>query len=276
MGCDNVTKAVFSSEQEYSGYLRLNSCGKHWLSERDYETLRKKGRIDYSVYYIAKGTAYIHENGKTTAAGEGSVLVYFPRTPQHYSFKMQDATIMLWAHFSGQACDILSFLSSESPAVVKINDRKQFESAFDKMVAAHYKKTQYFDTMQEGYMTVLLSLIAQSATISTERKSRISNENMEKVLSFMHDEYNLPIDIKKYAKMCFVGEDHFIRVFKAYTGLTPYNYQLKIRIERAAQMLENTSIGVSECSEVVGFGDSAYFSKVFKRFTGHPPSYYKK
>ncbi len=271
-----MAKAAFSSEQEYSGHLKLNSCGKDWLTQRDYETLRKNGRIDYSVYYISKGAAYLDIDGKTLVADEGSVVLYFPRIPQHYSFKKQDASIMLWAHFSGSSCDILDFLKAQSPAVIKINDRKQFESAFDKMVTAHYKKTQYFDTMSIGYMTVLMSLIAQSGATNSERKSKISNENMEKVLSIMYDEYNLPIDIKKYAALCFVGEDHFIRVFKAYTGLTPYNYQLKIRIDRAVYMLENTSIGVGECGEVVGFSDSAYFSKVFKRFTGHPPSYYKK
>ena len=120
------------------------------------------------------------------------------------------------------------------------------------------------------------SLIAQSITSTAERKTKVSNENLEKVLSLMYESYNKPIDIKKYAAICFVGEDHFIRVFKAYTGLTPYTYQLKIRIDRAVEMLENTAISVGECAEVVGFGDNAYFSKVFKRFTGHSPSYYKK
>lgn len=183
---------------------------------------------------------------------------------------------MLWSHFSGTACEILNKLDLDLVSVIKIKDKKQFESAFGKMITAHYKKAQYFDVASQGYMTVLLSLIAQSNTPPSERKTKINNENIEKVLSIMYDEYNLPIDIKKYAALCFVGEDHFIRVFKAYTGLTPYTYQLKIRIDRAIEMLENTSISVGECAEEVGFSDNAYFSKVFKRFTGHSPSYYKK
>ena len=271
-----MAKIVFSSEQEYSGYLRVNSCGKNWLTGRDYNTLREKGRIDYSAYYMSKGTCYCHANGRTLRADEGSVVLYFPKERQHYSFKKEDNSEMLWAHFSGTACDIFKEVGLDGICVIKIKDRKQFESAFKKMVTAHYKKTQYFDVASQGYMTVLLSLIAQSSVPFAERKTKISNENLEKVISLMYDNYNKSIDIKEYAALCYVGEDHFIRVFKAYTGLTPYTYQLKIRIDRAVEMLENTAISVGECAEVVGFGDNAYFSKVFKRFTGHSPSYYKK
>lgn len=271
-----MPKVAFTSEQEYSGYLKVNSCGKNWLTDRDYNTVRENGRIDYSVYYVSKGECRCHINGKVIRAGEGSVVIYFPKVKQHYSFKKEDASQMLWSHFSGTACEIFDELGLDSPAVIKIRDKKQFESAFEKMITAFYKKTQYFDVACQGYMSVLLSLIAQSKVTLAERKTKISNENMEKVISLMYDNYNHPIDIKEYAKLCYVGEDHFIRVFKAYTGLTPYKYQLKIRIDRAVQMLENTSVSVAECAEVVGFGDTSYFSRVFKRYTGHCPSYYKK
>lgn len=271
-----MAKLAFSSEQEHSGYLKVNSCGKNWLTERDYDTVREKGRIDYSIYYVSKGVCYCRINGRTVKADEGSVVIYFPRVKQHYSFKKEDGSEMSWSHFSGTACDIFKDIGLDAITVIKIKDKKQFESAFKKMVTAHYKKTQYFDVASQGYMMVLLSLIAQSNLSLTERKTKISNENLEKVLSLMYDNYNKPIDIREYAALCFVGEDHFIRVFKAYTGLTPYTYQLKIRIDRAVEMLENTAISVGECAEVVGFGDNAYFSKVFKRFTGHCPSYYKK
>ena len=40
-------------------------------------------------------------------------------------------------------------------------------------------------------------------------------------------------------------------------------------------MLENSSVTVGECAEVVGFHDIAYFSRIFKKFTGYPPSFYK-
>jgi AraC-like DNA-binding protein len=271
-----LTKLTYSSEREYDGYLRINSCGKQWLADRDYDILLPEGRIDFSIRYTLKGLGYCVIDGKSMPVNEGNLVVYFPKTTQRYGFKKSDDSIILWAHFSGTACELLKNSLVNSPSIIKIQDRKQFESAFEKMILSHYKKNEYSDTLCNGYMTVLISLIAQSNILTTKSVPKSKNENLEKILSLMHFNYNQPIDIKEYAKICCVGEDHFIRLFKAYTGLPPYNYQLKIRINRAIEMLENTPITIKECADVTGFNDITYFSKVFKRFTGHPPSHYKK
>lgn len=272
-----MQKLAYTSEQKYDGYLKVNNCGKQWTNDREfYDTVKENGRIDYSIHYISKGVGYCEIDGTVYPIPEGSLVLYYPKVRQHYSFKKKDAAVMMWSHFSGTACDMLKKYISSPAIVIEIQDRKQFEAAFEKMIISYYKKDVFSDSICEGYMTVLLSLIAQSSIRSTTKSSKISNENLEKVLSYMHLNFNKPINIKEYAKICCVGEDHFIRVFKAYTGLPPYNYQLKIRITRAIAMLENTPITISECAEAVGFSDTAYFSKIFKKFTGHPPSYYKK
>lgn len=270
-----MTKVRYSSEREFDGYLRINSCGKQWLSDRDYDIVIPNGRIDFSIRYVLKGQGHCEIDGKMKTIKEGSLMIYFPKIKQNYSFKKSDQSIILWAHFSGTACDLLKEVLSKTPSIIKIQDRKQFESVFNKLIVAHYKKTEFSETLSNGYMIALISLIAQSNVI-TNNNFNTKNENLEKILSLMHENYNQPIDIKEYAKICCVGEEHFIRLFKAYTGLPPYNYQLKLRIDRAIEMLENTPISISNCAETVGFTDAAYFSKVFKRLTGHSPSYYKK
>lgn len=271
-----MAETVFSSEGEYDGYLKVNSCGKQWLANRDCDTLRKNGRIDFSINYISKGVGYCVIDSEVVSVPEGSLVVYFPRVEQHYSFKKESPSIMLWSHFSGSACELLKKSISSSVKIIKIRERKQFEDAFEKMIVAHYKKKEKTDVICEGYMLVLMSLIVQSNIQDTETISKANNENLEKVLSDMHINFNKTIDIKKYAKICCVSEEHFIRLFKAYTGFPPYNYQLRIRINRAIELLEKNCITVGECAKIVGFNDIYYFSKIFKKFTGYSPSYYKK
>lgn len=266
---------LYSSEHEYDGYIRVNSCGKQWLADRDYETANPNGRIDFSVRYTLKGMGHCEIDGKTEPVNEGSLMLHYPKSEQNYTFKKEYQSVIMWVHFSGTACDLLKNAAPKTSAVIKIQDRKQFESAFEKMIVAHYKKNEFSESLSNGYMIALISLIAQS-NIAADNSHNSKNENFEKILSLMHINYDQPIDIKEYAKICCVSEDHFIRLFKAYTGLPPYNYQLKLRIDRAVEMLENTPLTVSECAETVGFANAAYFSKIFKRFTGHSPSYYKK
>ena len=84
------------------------------------------------------------------------------------------------------------------------------------------------------------------------------------------------IDLEKYADMCFVSRSRFIHLFKEYTGFSPYNFQLKIRMERAIEMLVYTSLSVEEIAEMVRYADCSYFCRVFKKFTGHTPLFYRK
>ena len=59
------------------------------------------------------------------------------------------------------------------------------------------------------------------------------------------------------------------------TGLTPVDFYRKYHIERAAQMMRNEGLTVSEACYGTGFSDPKYFSKVFKKFMGVSPSEYR-
>ena len=271
-----MPKIEFTTEKEYGGYLGVNSTGRQWLCDRDYNTLREKGRIDYSIHYIAKGRGFYEHNGKSYEIKEGSLVLYFPRIPHHYFFKKEDGTEMLWSHFSGEALSMLGEIKRDEPLLIEIRDRKQFEQAFDKMIAAYYEHPGVENKLCSGYMLVLLELLERSVARGNGENASLGNSGLDKVLSDMHVHFSSPIDIKKYAAECHLSEDRFIRTFKAKIGMPPYHYQLRIRIERAIEMLLNQPINVSECAEIVGFSDAAYFSRIFKKMTGHPPSYYKK
>lgn len=65
-------------------------------------------------------------------------------------------------------------------------------------------------------------------------------------------------------------------MFKAYTGFSPHRFQLKIRMERAVEMLNYTALSVAEIAAIVGYTDCSYFCRVFKNITGNTPLFYRK
>lgn len=266
----------FTTAKEFDGFLKVNSCGKQLLSDRDYNTLREQGRVDYSVHYIKKGRGYYEHAGQIHTIPEGSILLFPPRVRQHIFFKKEDSSEMWWSHFSGSACDIIKECGSEAPCVIEIKDKKHFETAAEKMIKAYYIRQINEDMLSEGFMFFILTLIKESLENVSAVSGRSLNFSLKMVLSDMSINFNKPIDLKKYATMCHLSEDSFIRMFKKNMGCPPYRYQLKIRIERAVELLENSGMNVCQCGEAVGFPDNAYFCRIFKKFTGHTPSYYKK
>ncbi|MBR4864335.1 MAG: helix-turn-helix domain-containing protein [Oscillospiraceae bacterium] len=269
-----MAQRKFTTEKVFDGYMKVNSCGQQWLGDRDYTTIREQGRVDFSINYVNQGEGYYTLDGQNYPIPEGSLILHFPKVRQHYSFKKEANAQILWAHFSGTACNVLTPPEPMAPVVIPVRDRAQFEAIFEKMIAAHHNRMTVGEQLCDSYMPVLLALITQPALPSPAASNR--NQQLERVISLMHIHYNRPIDINAYAEACHLSRDRFIRMFTAAVGIPPYRYQLKLRIQRAVEMLESTSATVSECAEAVGFTDCAYFCRIFKKFTGHRPSFYRK
>lgn len=271
-----MPKLEFTTEKVHDGYMKVNSCGHQWLGDRDYHTVREQGRVDYSIHYVNHGEGACLIRGKVHTVPQGSLLLHHPGVRQDYAFKKEADAQILWAHFSGSFCAVLDAFSKDQPVILSIRDTQQFESVFRKMIAAHNERLRYGEQLRDCYMPVLLALMTQPTAQERPRAVQKKSEKLDQVISIMHTQFHKPIQIQEYAAFCHLSEDRFIRAFKAYTGLPPYRFQLNVRIQRAVEMLENTAMSVAQCSEAVGFADCAYFCRVFKKFTGHPPSYYRR
>jgi AraC-like DNA-binding protein len=74
----------------------------------------------------------------------------------------------------------------------------------------------------------------------------------------------------------FTHPSHLSRKFKRDTGMTITAYQQNVRIHQAKHLLKNESIPIEEVSWMVGYEDSSYFTRIFKRDTGHTPSQFRE
>ncbi len=68
-----------------------------------------------------------------------------------------------------------------------------------------------------------------------------------------------------------ISEDYLTRIFRKETGLSPWEYLNRFRIQEAQRMLKTTSLSINEISRISGFQDQAYFCRVFRKIKGFPP-----
>ena len=91
----------------------------------------------------------------------------------------------------------------------------------------------------------------------------------------MDRDYAQPLDIPALAKIAYVSEAHFIRVFGATFGETPHRYLQRRRVERAMFLLRETDRTVTEICFDVGFTSVGTFSRTFRAIVGETPSHYR-
>lgn len=84
-----------------------------------------------------------------------------------------------------------------------------------------------------------------------------------------------PLSLGTLAELVGYTEYYFSRKFKKEVGKTPADYLTEKRIERAKQLLAGTSLPIQDISDSLQFGSRSYFSTVFQKLTGVPPSQYR-
>lgn len=113
--------------------------------------------------------------------------------------------------------------------------------------------------------------------------SNLAKENpdyiyrINKALDFIDQNISEKLSVEKLSEIANFSKFHFNRVFAAFMGETPYQFILRLRLEKAANYLKNSYYhSVSEVAYNSGFTDLAIFSRNFKRHFGISPSKFKQ
>ena len=100
-------------------------------------------------------------------------------------------------------------------------------------------------------------------------------DRYKKLLSYIEDHLNQDIDIKKVEEVCHYSYRNINRIFEAIHHETIGKYIRRLRLEKAAQFLKYSDIGLSQIAYQVGFEDRSAFSKAFKKKYGNSPKAYR-
>lgn len=100
-------------------------------------------------------------------------------------------------------------------------------------------------------------------------------ETIARVRDYVDRHYAKPLTVPHLAQLARLSTFHFIRAFRAETGVTPHQYMRARRIDRACELLVTTPMPVTEVCDAVGFQSLGSFSALFRRMTGEAPAAYR-
>jgi signal transduction histidine kinase/AraC-like DNA-binding protein len=139
--------------------------------------------------------------------------------------------------------------------------------------------------LNRGVATVLskgiFSLEETLAHVDTalERNRRLSAEArrlVRKAMAYIHEHYAEPVSRTDLAEHVALSEDYLTACFRKELGVTPIAYLNRYRVHQARQLLTGTDKSITEVALEVGFSDSGYFSRVFRREVGLSPEAYRQ
>ncbi len=100
---------------------------------------------------------------------------------------------------------------------------------------------------------------------------------VKKIINYLNENYENKISLDQIAHNMYLSPVYISKIFKEETGESPINYLIKIRLEKARDILLNSDGGsIKSIANSVGYEDVYHFSKLFKKYYGISPLYYKK
>lgn len=117
-----------------------------------------------------------------------------------------------------------------------------------------------------------------SRNCSYEIEKNVTKRNVKILIltsNYIKENYNKNITLKYLAQHIGISNVYLSKIFKPYFGQSFNDYLTKIRIQKAKELLKNPFSTINEISSKVGYTDSNYFAKVFKKYTSMTPTEYR-
>lgn len=258
--------------------LVVGSCGTYRLKTRPkLPTYWQKGRRDYQILYVANGKTHFWFDSREEIVSAGHMVLYKPEEIQKYVYYLEDNPEVFWIHFTGR--DVKNILAYHG---ISLDEHVFYCGVLPDYKALFRKIIQELQLCRYGYEDYIASLFNDILLLVNrqqhEQKKTTGNvqEQIERAAAYFNENYNTKISIDDYAESLHISTNWFIHNFKQYAGMSPAQYILSLRMVNAQSLLERTTYNIKEISEIVGYENPLYFSRVFKKEIGKSPAQYRK
>lgn len=229
----------------------------------------------YIIHYVHHGIGYFVQDGKKYKVEQGQCFLISPNTLIEYYPDPSDPWEYAWIELSGiEAKKILSYstLSYENPVSKADNGEllMMFKDAGD-----NFKTDTPADRCRNvGYARLILAEIIRNNPSAPSLPE--SDPVVSKALDYIDNNYHRhDLTVDRVAQEVLINRVSLHRYFQAELSISPKAYITSIRIEKAKALLLNKRYSVKSIAYSVGFSDSLYFCKAFKKHTTLSPTEFR-
>ena len=240
---------------------------------------RPQGCVDNILFYCVQGKGYYTLDGHTFTLNPNQyVIVPATDKPLVYWSDTEDPWSIYWVHFTSDALQAFNrayhIVPEQGPQYIPHNEKgiRIWEEMYENLSRGY---------SPENLMNTNLCLYHLIATFVFSQQQNQNSSSPEKAIiretiDYMKNNLNKTIRIEDFADLNKYSVSHFSKLFRLTTGMSPIEYFIHLKMQKACQLLYTEDSRVKQIAALLGYDDPYYFSRLFKKYMNTSPETYRK
>ncbi len=273
---------------ERVSYNQLENCGSVQLLKSGQLLLKQtRNKVErhtpnYLFHYVTAGSGWVSfENGSENSISKGDWFFCFPGQKISYWQNPVNPWLYRWIEFSGD--EIIKILNRMGI----FSDTHQLKNEYDKKIESMIEEMRELfskNSIANAYRgnARLLDLFAymldQCAKVSRQKKIKPTTleDTVEKAMRFMKNHFTEGLQVNQVVDYIGFERSYFSKVFAEVKDVSIQETLLRLREEKAKELLKNDDYAIGTISQTLGFSEAKVFSRFFKSRTGLSPKRWRE
>jgi AraC-like DNA-binding protein len=230
----------------------------------------------FSIEYVARGHGELKLNGHHYELSPGRLFAYGPGISQHITSRPEGVMVKYFVDFAGfGAFGLLQTSGLLLGQMAQVFPSDALANLFDELIAGGLRGGDDGESLCTQLLNCLALKIA-SARAPLEDAESSAFTTYQQCRQFIEQHFLRLRTLEQIARECHVNNAYLCRLFKRYDQQTPYQYLLRLKMNHAAEHLQQAGSLIKHAAEATGFADPFHFSRVFTMIFGLSPSAFRR
>lgn len=226
----------------------------------------------YVLEYIIEGEGTIHVNSKEYHPQTGDFYLLQPGKPHEYYSSAEQPWVKLFVNLYGPLCKAVidTYGLTDTVLVKNCDVRGLFEALLQTANEPELPDDMVFNRCAGKFVEIIARV---SSHISDENP--LHSEEAIRMRQYVDKNTHRFVSVAELADSISRSLDYTAKLFKAEFDITPYEYQIRQKMDICKRLLSTTSTPIHKIAESLGYIDQQYFSRLFKKRCGMSPRVYR-